>query len=1079
MKPIQTTLWGLILILALAPVALAQHSFTEDFTTTAYQDTQSTTALWDTVAGELKLPPLAPTLAGSFDTPAFSFGIDVVGHFAYVADGSSGLHIINITDPGNLIPVGSFGTPGSAGDVVVAGNHAFVTDSVTGLEVVDISDPTNPIPVGSCVTPGTAVNVAVSGNYAFVADGAPGFQVIDITDLSNPVLVGSYDTAVGARDVAVSGDHAFVADGPTGLLVFDISDPVNPALVGSHDTPSSATAVDLSGDHAFVADGSSGLQVIDISDPANPAPAGSIDTPGSTKGVRVSGHHAFVTDGVSGLQMIDISDPGNPDLVWSFDTPGNAFQVVVAGEHAFVADHGAGIQVIRFAGQVTPELLGQSDTLGLGNGVAVAGEHAYVADGFSGLRVFDISEPRSPLQVGVYGTANSALGVSVSGDHAFLANGDSGLLVIDITDPANPALAGSVDTPGHPRWVSVSGDHAFVAEGSTGLQVIDISDPANPVLAGSYDTPSFAYKVTVAGDHAFVADYESGLQVINITDPANPVLSGSCDTPGYAFGITVAGHYAYVADAGAGLQVIDISDPATPSLVGNYDTPGLARGVTVSGNSAFVADDSNGLQAIDISDPANPTLIGGFDTDGEALGLTVAGNNAFVANESYGLQVVQVFQSEVGMFTGIGQSLDMPWTDEEILRARLTLNPPIPFIVQGQPGIFCELAVAKINTVWEPVIPNNPEWVGFPQAGTYFRWRTTHNWGALVGNPTVSSLTVEWLTDKPIIKHVTDIPNDQGRQVSLGWSRSGHDFTDGDTPILEYAVYRRIDGAVSSKAQASLESNLAGASTRAREHAQAMLGAGWHFLTTVPARTQDTYAVVVPTLGDSTVTDGQFLSTFRVSALTNLPYVFYDSQPDSGYSVDDLAPDVPQGLMGTYQADSVVLDWIDAQETDFQYYRIYRDTDPGFDPSPGNRVHETAASTWTDPVTDPWGFHYKVTAVDFAGNESGAGAVAGVSPVIDSGLPTRTRLMAAVPNPFNPATTLSFEIAAAGRTRLDVYDVSGRLVQTLVNGHRAAGRYDIVWNGRDSRGRMSSAGVYLYRLQAAGQVETRRMMLVK
>lgn len=88
-------------------------------------------------------------------------------------------------------------------------------------------------------------------------------------------------------------------------------------------------------------------------------------------------------------------------------------------------------------------------------------------------------------------------------------------------------------------------------------------------------------------------------------------------------------------------------------------------------------------------------------------------------------------------------------------------------------------------------------------------------------------------------------------------------------------------------------------------------------------------------------------------------------------------------------------------------------------------------------------------------------------------------LDSATPNPFNPQTTLSFELAEAGHARLTIFDAAGRLVTTLLDEHRDAGRHEVTWNGRDAAGRISSAGVYLYRLESGGVSETKRMLLVK
>ena len=76
-------------------------------------------------------------------------------------------------------------------------------------------------------------------------------------------------------------------------------------------------------------------------------------------------------------------------------------------------------------------------------------------------------------------------------------------------------------------------------------------------------------------------------------------------------------------------------------------------------------------------------------------------------------------------------------------------------------------------------------------------------------------------------------------------------------------------------------------------------------------------------------------------------------------------------------------------------------------------------------------------------------------------------------------TTISFEISDPGVVRLDVYDVAGRLVTTLLNESCETGRCDVIWDGRDSAGRTVSAGVYHYRMEAGGNSTSRQMTLIK
>jgi hypothetical protein len=93
--------------------------------------------------------------------------------------------------------------------------------------------------------------------------------------------------------------------------------------------------------------------------------------------------------------------------------------------------------------------------------------------------------------------------------------------------------------------------------------------------------------------------------------------------------------------------------------------------------------------------------------------------------------------------------------------------------------------------------------------------------------------------------------------------------------------------------------------------------------------------------------------------------------------------------------------------------------------------------------------------------------------------PAHLRLHAAQPNPFNPSTTLRFDLPTAGFTRLAVYDLAGRLVRTLVSGPMEAAAHTVTWDGRDDSGRPVSAGAYAVRLEADGQVRSQLLALVK
>jgi len=94
--------------------------------------------------------------------------------------------------------------------------------------------------------------------------------------------------------------------------------------------------------------------------------------------------------------------------------------------------------------------------------------------------------------------------------------------------------------------------------------------------------------------------------------------------------------------------------------------------------------------------------------------------------------------------------------------------------------------------------------------------------------------------------------------------------------------------------------------------------------------------------------------------------------------------------------------------------------------------------------------------------------------------PQRSCLMQNVPNPFNPQTTIAFDLPHKGNVSLRVFDVAGRIVKNLIDGEiYSAVRHEVVWNGRDDAGRQVASGTYFYRLEAGSYSETKRMVLIK
>ncbi len=92
---------------------------------------------------------------------------------------------------------------------------------------------------------------------------------------------------------------------------------------------------------------------------------------------------------------------------------------------------------------------------------------------------------------------------------------------------------------------------------------------------------------------------------------------------------------------------------------------------------------------------------------------------------------------------------------------------------------------------------------------------------------------------------------------------------------------------------------------------------------------------------------------------------------------------------------------------------------------------------------------------------------------------SRTVLHQNIPNPFNPRTTIAFELAVRGSAKLTVFDATGRRITELINGEFDAGRRAVVWDGSDARGRAVGSGVYFYVLETEGKRHERKMVLMR
>lgn len=96
----------------------------------------------------------------------------------------------------------------------------------------------------------------------------------------------------------------------------------------------------------------------------------------------------------------------------------------------------------------------------------------------------------------------------------------------------------------------------------------------------------------------------------------------------------------------------------------------------------------------------------------------------------------------------------------------------------------------------------------------------------------------------------------------------------------------------------------------------------------------------------------------------------------------------------------------------------------------------------------------------------------------NAALPEKFELMQNFPNPFNPATTITYSLANNTSVVLQIFDTYGRLIKTLINQNQAAGFHRVIWDGKTAAGEIAASGIYLYKMAASDFVQTRKMALL-
>lgn len=397
-----------------------------------------------------------------------------------------------------------------------------------------------------------------------------------------------------------------------------------------------------------------------------------------------------------------------------------------------------------------------------------------------------------------------------------------------------------------------------------------------------------------------------------------------------------------------------------------------------------------------------------------------------------------------------------------------TLRPVIYILNQNQTPIFNNLYTNDMKFFAS-------------YTGTAYIVVTKRYWN---NNPFEYSFGLQKLDVAPDVLSVEDVPNDQGLQVTVKWKPSFFDPQTGTNQTSSYSLWREVQTDVTSIITGSFRSfeeiSFDGMAP-VRGSIFEIDGSNWTFIAQIPAvsnRPFVNYSYVAPTLEDNVPT------TFVVSAIPmpgfSLPVLW--GEPGTGISIDNMPPEFTSYAIQSH-SNAIAIEWeVDLTiHYDLEGFNVYRHNAPGFTPNEQNKIaslDSSAVQYLDESVTAGMNFYYVIESFDNSSNSGFtselSSSITNITTTGSDVTPTEFKLSQNFPNPFNPVTRISFDIAVNSNVELKVYNELGQLVNVLVNDVMSPGSYNVTFDASSL-----PSGVYFYSLKAGEFRDTKRLVLIK
>lgn len=271
---------------------------------------------------------------------------------------------------------------------------------------------------------------------------------------------------------------------------------------------------------------------------------------------------------------------------------------------------GCYLYIVDVSDKAAPRLISKTLTDDVMYDIKKQHDYLYISNVQAGLAIFDVSSPNSPINVGNCKTKWATFKLTLQNNYAFMSCFAHGFIVVDISDVANPFEVANYETEGSGEGLDVKGDRLYFCDNYAGLKVFDISDPSNPTLLSKYTNLKSAESILFYDDYDIVLSQYDTLHVLNTNDLDNIVEVAQLQVFSSGRSLSRIQDTLYVAGQYSEVYAINIGDIINPNIVSKYKIDAYTQDVRIVGNELYVLDINEGLEIYEKNEEKN--LISAF-----------------------------------------------------------------------------------------------------------------------------------------------------------------------------------------------------------------------------------------------------------------------------------------------------------------------------------------------------------------------------------------------------------------------------------------------------------------------------------